>query len=190
MVIIMNKLVICIDVDSVLNDLMEKTIAMYNNRYNAKLSIEDFTDYDIFKDLSYDDAEKFIALWQEEELWRSLEPKKGSRRVVKRLVDNGHDVYFATATHPKNFAWKVEWLQHYFSIVPSKNIICICNKGLLNCDVLIDDYTENLLENKLCHRVLFDCTWNRDVYDDAHLITRVYNWDDVIATVNKISKLE
>ena len=186
----MNKLVICVDVDSVLNDLMEKTIVMYNNRYNAKLSIEDFTDYDIFKDLAYDDAEKFIALWYEEELWNALEPRNGSQRGIKKLVDDGHDVYFATATHPKNFAWKVEWLQRYFGVVPSKNIICICNKGLLNCDVLIDDYAENLLANKLCHRVLFDCCWNKHVRDDIHLITRAHNWDEIIEVVNKIGELE
>ena len=188
MVIIMNKLTICVDIDGVLNDLMEKTIATYNNRYNAKLYIEDFTDYDIFKDLPYDEAEKFVALWQEEELWNSLEPRKGSQRGIKKLVDDGHEVYFATATHPNNFAWKVEWIQHYFGMIPSKNIICICNKGLLNCDVLIDDYTENLLANKLCHRVLFDCCWNKDVYDDAHFITRVRNWDEIIEVVNKICK--
>ena len=187
---VMNKLTICVDVDSVLNDLMEKTIATYNNRYDTKLSIKNFTDYDIFKNLLYDDAEKFIALWQEEELWKSLDPRRGSQRGVKKLVDNGHDVYFATATHPNNFAWKVEWLQRYFGMIPSKNIICICNKGLLNCDVLIDDYVDNLLSNKMCHRVLFDCYWNQDVHDDAHLITRVHDWDEIIKVVNEISELE
>ena len=188
MVMIMNKLVICVDIDGVLNDLMEKTITRYNKRYDTRLSLADFTDYDIFKDLPYDDAEKFIALWQEEDLWNSLEPRKGSQRGVKKLVDDGHEVYFATATHPKNFAWKVEWLQHYFGMVQTKNIICICNKGLLNCDVLIDDYAENLLANKLCHRILFDCCWNQGVYDDAHLLTRVHDWDEIIEVVNKICK--
>lgn len=184
----MNKLVICIDVDGVLNDLMEKTIVMYNNKYNAHLSLEDFPDYDIFKDLPYDDAEKLLALWQEEELWNSLEPRKGSQRSIKKLVDDGHRVYFATSTHHKNFAWKVEWLQHYFGVIPSKNIICICNKGLLNCDVLIDDCVDNLLANKLCYRVLFDCCWNQHIYDDVHLITRVHNWDEIIKVVDEICK--
>ena len=184
----MTKLTICVDVDSVLNDLMEKTIVMYNNRYNAKLSLEDFTDYDIFKDLPYNDAENFIALWQEEELWKSLAPRNGAQRGVKKLVEDGHSVFLATATHHKNFSWKVEWLQHYFGMVPTKNIICICNKGLLNCDVLIDDYAENLLANKLCHRVLFDCCWNQGVYDDIHLMTRVHNWDEIIEVVNEICK--
>lgn len=184
----MNKLVICIDVDEVLNNLMEKTIEMYNNKYNAKLSIEDFTDYDIFKDLSYDDAENLMALWQEEKLWNSLEPRNGSQRGVKKLVDDGHEVYFATATHHKNFAWKVDWLQHYFSMVPKKNIICIGNKGLLNCDVLYDDCVDNLLANKLCHRVLFDCYWNRHIHDDIHLITRVHNWDEFIKVIDEICK--
>lgn len=184
----MNKLVVCVDVDEVLNDLMTKTIIMYNNKYNAHLSIEDFTDYDIFKDLPYDDAEKLVALWQEEELWNSLEPRKGAQRGIKKLVDDGHEVYLATSTHYKNFAWKVEWLQHYFGMVSTKNIICIGNKGLLNCDVLIDDCVDNLLANKLCHRVLLDCHWNQHVRDDVRLITRVHNWDEIIEVVNKISK--
>lgn len=185
---IMHKLVICIDIDEVLNDLMEKTIAIYNNRYNAKLSLEDFTDYDIFKDLAYDDAEKLVALWQEEELWNSLEPRKGAQRSVKKLVDDGHEVYLATSTHYKNFAWKVKWLQHYFGMIPTKNIICIGNKGLLKCDVLIDDCVDNLLANKLCNRVLFDCHWNQYVRDDVYFITRVHNWDEIIKVVDEISK--
>jgi 5'(3')-deoxyribonucleotidase len=73
-------------------------------------------------------------------------------------------------------------------MVPKKNIICIGNKGLLNCDVLIDDCVDNLLANKLCNRVLFDCCWNQHVHDDVHLITRVHNWDEIIKVVDEICK--
>ena len=181
----MNKFVVAVDVDSIVNNLIEKLIELYNKTYDANLTLDDLNDYDFFKCLQYDDAQHLMDLLNEKKLWDSLSPRKGSQRGIKHFVDQNYEVYFATATAPVTFPWKVAWLQKYFSVVPEKNIICINNKGLLKADVLIDDNIDNLLSGYY-GRVCLDYPWNRDVHDDIHDIFRAYNWDEIVGIVDKI----
>ena len=184
----MNRITLACDCDDVLVDLLPKTVSMYNQIYRKALTVNSFADYDIYKCLPYEEAEKFTALWGKKELWDTIEPLPDAQVGIKRLMDMGVSIYVATATSPANFSWKCDLLRKYFPMIPTDNIIRINNKGLLNVDIMIDDHIDNLLANKLCHRILFDCCWNKDVYDDAHFITRVHNWDEIIEVVNKISK--
>lgn len=181
-----NKFTIAIDVDCVLNNLMDKTIEMYNSRYNTSLSINNFKEYDVFKCLPHNEAQNFVDLFQEEELWESLTPIKDSQWGIKHFIESGYTVYLATATHYKNFSWKVEWLKHYFGMIPEKNIICVHNKGLLKVDVLIDDCLDNLLSSMWYERVTLDWPWNRDVWDETYGIHRAHNWIEIVDIVNEI----
>jgi 5'(3')-deoxyribonucleotidase len=123
-------------------------------------------------------------------VWNSLTPLPGSQKGLKRLVECGHDIYLATATHPNNFAWKVEWLKRYFPFIHPARIIRIVHKGLLKCDVMIDDSLGNLMESS-CHRIAIDYPWNQDkrksyVYD----IHRAKNFSEVIDIINDIERKE
>lgn len=182
----MNKFTVAVDVDCVLNNLMEKTIEAYNTKYNASLTIDIFTEYDIFKCLPPEEAQRFIDLWKDHDLLASLTPLKHAQWGVKQLVEHGYEVYIATATYHSNFSQKVEWLKHYFGMVPEKNIICIYHKGLLKVDVLIDDCIDNLISSRWYERICFDYPWNRNIWDEAYGIRRARNWLEVIDTVNEI----
>ena len=182
----MNKFVVAVDVDSIVNNLIERLIEFYNKKYNSALKLDDFTDYDFFKCFAYDDAQNLMDIFDEKKLWDSLSPRKGSQRGIKHFVDKGYEVYFATATMPVTFPWKVEWLKKYFGIVPEKNIICINNKGLLRADVLIDDNMDNLLSAQHYDRICLDYPWNRNVHDEVYSIYRAHNWDEIVDAVDKI----
>ena len=182
----MNKFVVAVDVDNVVNDLVEKLIELYNRTYSANLKFEDFTNYDFFKCLQYDDAQRLMDLFDERELWDSLSPRDGAQRGIKHFINRGYDVYFATNASPITFPWKVEWLRKYFSMVPEKNIICINNKGLLQANVLIDDNIDNLLSSQYYDRVCMDYAWNRDVHDEVYAINRAHNWDEIVEVVDKL----
>lgn len=179
---------VMVDCDCVLNNLIQRTCQMFNERYNKNISEETFTQYDIYKCLAFDDAEKFSALWNERELWDSLSPTYHSQWGVKKLIDNGFNVYIATSTHYNNFPWKVEWLQHYFPFVKESNIICIGDKSVLNADIMIDDYANNLIGNIRCNRILFEKPWNKSVNDDVYGIKRCTNWDEIIEAVEEFYK--
>ena len=180
------KFSIAVDVDGIINNLIPRAIAVYNERYNASLVLDDFDKYKIEECLAHKEAQRFLDIFKEEEFWGSLTPLKDSIWGVKQFVESGYDVYFATATHYSNFAWKVEWLKHFFGMVPEKKIICIHNKELLKVDVLIDDCIDNLLSSIWFERVTLDYPWNRDIWDETYGIHRAYNWIEIVDIVNKI----
>lgn len=185
----MHKFTVALDCDEVLNNLIEKTLELYNARHSTKLTLDSFTDYDFYKCLSFEEAENLTAMFLEKELWASLSPTPHSQWGVKTLIDKGYDVYVATATHHTNFPWKVDWIIKNFPLIDEKHIICIHNKSLLRADVLVDDCAENLISTSpLVDRVCFDKPWNRDVYDDAYHIYRAHNWEEIVEQIDTCYK--
>ena len=181
-------MIICFDIDNILNDLAPKTISLYNSRTGKNINISDITSYNFFDCLPKEDAEKIISLFKEKVLWDSLKPLQGSQNALKQLIKNGHQIYLATATNPINFEWKVDWLKRYFPFIHSDNVIRIMDKNLLRVDVLIDDCLDNLI-GSFTERITLDYPWNQDISKDfAYDIKRAYSWSDIINIINDIDK--
>lgn len=182
-------MIIVCDIDNCLNDLTKKTIALYNSRNNTNIQLSDITSYRFSDCLTQKDANGICDLFKEKQLWDSLEPLPKAQNVLKQLVDRGHKIYIATATDPINFNWKCAWMKHHFSFISTDNIIRISDKGLLKCDVLIDDSMEQLT-NSVSERICFDYHWNRnDEKDYIYDIRRAKNhWHDVINIINNIER--
>ena len=186
----MVKFIIGVDIDGTINNLMEKTIEMYNNRYGTHYTIDDCTNYDFNQCFPHEVADKFKEFFTCKELWDSLSPVKNSQWALKKFVEKGYDVYLTTATNPINFSWKIAWLKRYFPFIPEGNVIRINNKGLLNVDVLIDDCVDQLISNIHCHRICVDRPWNQDVWDEVYGFNRCGNWNEIYEVVNKIFEEE
>ena len=184
------KYTIAVDIDDVLNNLNDRVIQMFNEEYNASVTADMFTSYDIYKCLPFEEAENYTKFWLREDVWRSLSPIWHSQWGLKKLIEEGYNVVLATSTHYTNFAWKIEWLQEYFPFIDISKVICISDKGLLNVDIMIDDCAEKLISNIRCHRICLDKTWNRNIHDEAYGIHRCKDWDEIIKTVDRIYKEE
>jgi 5'(3')-deoxyribonucleotidase len=181
-------MIIMCDIDGVLNNLIEKTLELYNSRSDRNIQISDITTYNFFDCLSHEDAQGIMSLFKEKTLWDSLKPLPGSQNAIKQLIKKGHQIYLATATDPINFSWKIDWLKQYFSFIPSDNVIRIMNKNLLKCDVLIDDSLDNLT-NVSCDRIALDYPWNQSKSKDyVYDIKRAYSWNDIVDIINDIEK--
>ena len=181
-------MIIMCDIDEVLNDLIPKSLALYNSRTSKNLQFEGMTTYDFYDCLSPEDASSLIELFKEKRLWDSLRPLPGAQKGLRTLVNNGHEVYLATATLPETFPWKIDWLKKYFPFISPNNVIRIKNKGLLNCDIMIDDSLDNLIGN-ICDRIVLDYPWNRSASKDyAYDIKRAYNWKEIVNFVNEIER--
>ena len=181
-------MIIMCDIDSVLNDLVIKTLTLYNSRSGKNIRLSDITTYHFSECLPREDADAIYELFKEKELWDSLEPLPGSQKGLKTLMNNGHSIYLATATSPESFPWKTEWLKKYFPFLCTDNVIRITNKGLLKCDVMIDDCIDNLTSN-LCDRVVLDAYWNRDKTKDAvYDIKRAHNWNEIVKIINDLER--
>lgn len=181
-------MIICFDIDNVMNDLTEKAIALYNANFNKDIKMSDITTYSFFDCLPKEDASHIIASFVDKELWDSLRPLPHSRECLKRLVKQGHKIVFATATSPINFDWKCDWMSSFFSFIPTDNIIRIMDKSLLRIDVMVDDHLSNLTSN-ICERICLDYPWNRNSNKDYVFdIKRAYNWIDIENIINEIER--
>ena len=180
-------MIVISDIDNCLNNLTEKAVELYNTRSGKNIKLTDLTTYKFGECLSQEDADGLCRLFKERELWDSLIPTDGAYDALKTIVNNGHDVYLATATDPVNFAWKCEWIQKHFDFFPIKNIIRIHDKHLLQCDVMIDDCVDNLTSS-FCERIVFNHPWNENNKDSLYDIRRAYNWNDIIYIIGTIDR--
>ena len=180
-------MIICCDMDCVLNNLMDKTIEIYNAQSGKNIQMSDLTSYNFYDCLPKEDADGIMKLFKNKSMWDSLTPIQGSRDGLKKLLDLNHKVYIVTATAVENWPWKIAWFKKYFPFFNTDNIIRMNDKSLFRCQIMIDDCYDNLVENKLCHKVCFDYPWNRDEAKDwVHGTYRCKNWSEIINAVNNI----
>lgn len=181
-------MIIMCDIDNTINDLLPKTLALYNSRTGKNIQVSDITTYNFSECLPLEDANGILELFKEKELWDSLEPLLDSQWGIKTLLNTDHKVYLATATHECNFEWKCDWIKKYFPMISTDNIIRIKDKSLLRADVLIEDCLEQLISN-VCERICLDYPHNRNPLKDyAYEIYRASNWRDIIKYINNIER--
>lgn len=181
-------MVVIVDIDSTLNDLVQKTISLYNSRSVKNIKMSDITAYNFYDCLPYEDASEMEKLFKDKELWDSLEPLPDSQWGIETLRNLGHKVVFATATHECNFEWKCNWIVDKFKLKNTDDIIRIMDKSLLRGDIIIDDCLENLI-NSPCERICLDYPYNRDKRRDfIYCIRRANNWREIVNIINSIEK--
>ena len=111
------------------------------------------------------------------------------KMLENALRKKGHKVYIVTATASENWPWKITWLKKYFPFFNTDNVVRMMDKSLFKCQVMIEDCLDQLMKNKLCHKVCLDYPWNRDENKDfIYDIRRCFNWNDILDAVNKIQE--
>lgn len=183
-------MVIACDVDNVLCNLQEVIVNLFNERYNTHYTLNDFTEYDVMNVLPTAEAIEMQNMYGETGLYNLVKPLPGAQDALKKLVNEGHQVYLVTDAIPKTYGEKVEFIHRYFPFIDDSHIVAMKHKHLFRCDVLIEDNLSNLLAKPYYHRICFNYPWNESKKDYVYGIHRCYNWEDVVAAVNKINDLE
>lgn len=96
------------------------------------------------------------AWWEVKGIFKFLTPQDKVIKAVKRLIENGHEVFILSAYNP-NFAFALDeknhWLDEYLPEVNQEHRIytkvgeskvAAVPGGLKATDVLLDDYNKNL----------------------------------------------
>ena len=183
-------MVICIDVDDVICNLQETVIDIFNHRNGSKYTLNDFTEYNIMNVLPAQDGIAMMDIYSESGLYDNVSPIVGAQSGMQKLMNMGHEIYLVTAAIPKTYGEKVTFIKRYFPFIDEAHIVCMRNKWMFKCDVMIEDNLSTLLAKPYYHRICFDMPWNQSTKDYVYGIHRCHNWNDVIAAVNKISELE
>lgn len=178
--------IIAVDCDNVICNLQEVVIELFNKRYNAHYTMEDFTEYDVMNVLPTQDGIVMRDMYGEHGLYEKVKPYSGASECLQKLINSGHNVYFVTDAIPKTYGEKVEFIKRYFPFIDESHIVCMKHKHMFMADVLIEDNLSNLLASSYYHRICYNQPWNQSKKDWIYDIHRCYNWEDVVAAVNKI----
>lgn len=181
---------IAIDFDETLFPTLEKVLEIYNKRHSTDIEMSQITTYSFYDCLSADIADELLELFVDKEVYDNLQPYKGAVKAVRSLIENGNEVYIATATNVKNMVWKEQLLQRHFPFVPKDNLIRICNKRLLNVDILVEDSLDNLTKT-FADRICFSQPWNQDAEKDyVYSISRFNHWGEIVNIIDDIERKE
>lgn len=174
-----------VDIDQVLNNMLEKIIPIYNQKYDDTLLFGDITGYDL-RPFIKPECKNIFSEFANDELIMSLEMAPDAVHVLTELSTH-HDLYFVTAGHPYTMRARDDWLQKHLPFYKSRQLIGCCDKHLLNIDVLIDDYEDNLIGGHY-YKLLFDKPWNKHVSTRIFNIKRIFDWGEVPDIIAQISE--
>lgn len=183
-------MILCIDIDDTICNLQETVINIFNERYGTKYVLEDFHSFDIMNVLPVQEATNFIAIYSESGVYNLVKPFTGSQDGLRKLMNEGHQIYFASNIVPETHSEKVDFIKRYFPFIDPSRIIAIKDKWLLRADVLIEDNLDNLLAKPYYERILMNRPWNQWNKDYVYGIRRCNNWSEIVEAVNKINEEE
>ena len=184
-------MVIGIDVDGVVCDTCRAVLAQHYSDTGEKLTLNNIKGYYIENYVGDDYKDDFYLIFYKKEMWKRVKVLPHCVEVIKSLHEQGHQIFFVTATEPQNVAKKARFLQRTFPFLDiRKRLITTHCKQMINVDILIDDYEMNLI-NGSYFGILMDYPWNRN-FDDASddNIYRVFDWLQVEPMIEYIQTLK
>ena len=164
----MRKLDIILDSDGVCVNTMKKVLKVFNKEYGTNYILEDIISGNLnkidFRMNDIFDIEKFFV---------DIEPVFEAQKYIKKLREDGHNIFICTASPRNAIEDKFVNLTTLFNL-PNDVIIPITHKRLLKGDIMLDDGIHNLITSICDYKFLFDWPWNRD--KDG--FERIYSWEE------------
>lgn len=177
--------VICVDFDDTLNNLLPDWINYLNNKYGFNVNIEEIKSWEIKKAFPELTEDEVFAPLHDPYFWNIVTEKTDASLYLKKLIDEGFDVYICTSTYHTIAGFKFEnCLFRLFPFFDRHKIIITYNKQLINCDILIDDGTHNIVGPYF--GLLVDMPHNRDFEVDNKHTYRIYSWEEAYNQVHRL----
>lgn len=184
------KMVIGVDIDNCILSTAEAVLEQHYADTGEKLTLNDIKSYYIENHVSEEYRDDFHLIFLKKEMWKRAKVIPNCVEVIKRLHNQGHQIYFVTSTEAKNVAKKSSFLQRTFPFLDiRKCLITTPYKQIINLDVLIDDCIDNVIFASY-YSIIMDYPWNHN-YDDAgnDKTYRVFNWLQVEPMLEVITKI-
>lgn len=155
---------IAIDIDNVITNTAEGVLDYINERLRTNIQISDIKEY--WMESAVPEGYEWIVeqAFEDPKMWKKVTLIDGAAQYIQKLYEDGHEIYFATATTESNFRKKVSFLSRSFSFFPANYVkqhsISIKHKQLLNVDIMIDDYLNNLVGERSYLSICLAYPWN------------------------------
>jgi len=145
----MKKLRILIDLDGIVCDTYPYWLDHIFFHTGIRAGVEDLTQWDISKcpPLTNVPAEVINSRLQDPGFYLGIKPILGAQEYIKRLHDEGHEIYFVTARHgDTSMPETIQWMAIHFPwIITDKQVNFVYDKHIIRGDVLIDDKAQTLI---------------------------------------------
>lgn len=165
--------------------MLSKILPKYNSKYADSLTEEFIYKYD-FSSILNPACKNIFSEFVDYNLIMSLDVAENAVEVLTYL-SKYHDIYFVTAGHPYTAAARDDFLSMHFGFYRSSHLIVCREKQLLNVDVLIEDYENNLIGGAY-HKILIDKLWNQHVATNLYGIKRIFGWNEVPNLIEKYER--
>mgnify|MGYP003826440459 CR=1 FL=1 len=167
--------------------MLQSILPLYNAKYADTLQEEFIYQYDLSPIISAS-CKNLFSEFADHNLIMGAEVADGAIDVLTYL-SKYHDIYFVTAGHPYTAAARDDFLSMHFPFYRSSHLIVCREKQLLNVDVLIDDYENNLIGGTY-EKILMTKPWNEHVATNLYGIKRIFGWDEVPKIIENYERRE
>lgn len=172
------KPVIGVDIDDVLWDLVGAWLQRHNEITDDNVKPSDIKSWDIAQYINKGNSNELFYILEQSDFWEGVKPIDGSGLVLGQLMNDGYDIYIITATPYKSVEKKINRFLDLFPFIKSDQIIITKHKQMIDVDVLIDNYPENLRDASYA-KILFDRPHNKSFNEGEIGAVRMSNWKDI-----------
>lgn len=184
----MNKLTILVDLDDTLENLCETWVDELNRRHELSVTMDDITQWDMTKAFPTLSREQIYQPLVNAELWKRVTPLPEAPEYLKRIIDDGHEVWIVTASYYTALGVKLDnTLFKHFPYITPRNVITAYNKQMIKGDIMIDDAPHNL-EGARNLKILVDAPHNRAFDESTIGAVRAKSWQDIYEFVLEYTK--
>lgn len=128
----MSKTVL-IDIDDTIENLCETWVDWLNKQYGTSVKYNEITEWDMSKFFPNLTKEQVFEPLRNPKLWDYVQPKPGAVEYVKKLIDEGYNVYLCTTTDYRNVRPKFEnVIQKHFPYINWNQVIIASRKQMIN----------------------------------------------------------
>ena len=131
------KPVLLCDMDSIVADLLGKTLSVYNRENNTSFNTTHLTDWDMTQCLPKHGL-KMVQMFHREGFFADLEPLPGAIEGLRELTKFFDVILLTVPTGAGSASDKYRWMERHLPFL-GKNIMIVPHKYLVRGDVLIDD---------------------------------------------------
>ena len=180
------------DLDGVVVDSPQQVVNFVNERLGLNLCMDDFKTYSMEDALP--DQYKWIidTAFKSADMWKKVGLIDGAYDTIKKLWEEGYEIYFITASLPENLRKKINHLSRNLHFFPKdyvwQHTINTQCKQIIKVDILVDDGLFNLTGNRDYFSICFNMPYNKANDSEIDNFYRAHNWDEVYSFIKMIDR--
>ena len=177
---------ILVDMDDTIEQLLQAWLDGLNRQYGRNVAYDDIMDWDLTKAYPGLSFQEVYGVPLQPGFWKTVKPIPGAAEGLKKLMDDGHEVFIVTATPYQSVQEKMgDLLFHYFPFLKWDQLIITFRKQMIKGDVMIDDGVHNL-EGGDYVKILMSAPHNLSYDAEANGMIRVRNWTEILDVIEKL----